>query len=86
MQEKKLTLEDAMKAFPDNPKATQLAVGMVLMQGCSEQAYHISNSMIERNEKRIEELEKQLDFWKPLGKKWLSLKNLLADNNYESME
>ncbi|MGH2611715.1 MAG: hypothetical protein ACRDFB_01540 [Rhabdochlamydiaceae bacterium] len=35
------------------------------------------NAFIEHYD--IEKLEQELAFWRPLGKKWLALKNLLAD-------
>lgn len=78
MNDKPLTIGEAMDAFPDNPQAKALAVGMVLLQGSHEEVNRI-NSIIEKSDKeQIEELEVELAYWKPLGKKWLKLKTLLA--------
>ena len=76
----KLTIDEAIKAYPDNQQATALAVGMVLMQGTHEEINRL-NAIIEKSDKeRIEQLEKEVAFWRPLGKKWLQLKYLLADD------
>jgi len=76
----KLTVGEALKSYPDNPQATALALGMVLLQGSHEEVNRI-NGIIEKSDKeRIARLEKEVDFWRPLGKKWLRLKDLLADD------
>jgi bacterioferritin (cytochrome b1) len=73
-----LTVSEALTAYPENPQAAALALGMVLMQQSSDQVYRISQSIEKQNEERIEELEKELDYWKHLGKKWLRFQALIA--------
>lgn len=79
--DKQLTIKEALDAFPTNPEAGALALGMVLMQGSRDEVDRITKLIDEDNQQRIEELEKEVDFWKPLGRKWLQLKKLLADEN-----
>ncbi len=78
--EKRLTVTEAVEAFPHNPEAGALALGMVLMQHGQEEINRISGIIEEHDKKRIEELEAELAYWRPLGKKWLRLKHLLADD------
>lgn len=77
--EKELTIPEAMGAYEHNPEAAALAVGMVLMQGSRNEVDRLTKVIDESNQNRIAELEKQLAYWRPLGKKWLTLKYLLAD-------
>lgn len=74
-----LTIGEALKVYEHNPDAAALAVGMVLMQNSRDDVDRITKSIDDANQKRIDELEQELAYWKPLGKKWLSLKNLLSD-------
>lgn len=76
----KLTVTEALNAYPDNEQAAALALGMVLLQNSHEEVNRINGYIEKADKEKIESLEKQLDFWRPLGKKWLALKNLLADD------
>ncbi len=85
MNDRQLTISEALDAFPKNPEAASLALGMVLLQSSRDQCDRITKSIEESQEKRIAELEDELDYWRPLGKKWLALKNILADDDYERL-
>ncbi len=76
----KLTIVGAIDAFPDNPEAAAMAVGAVLLQRSHEEVNRINGIIEQHDKERIEELERELAFWRPLGKKWLNLKCLLADD------
>lgn len=76
----KLTITGAIDAFPDNPEAAAMAVGAVLLQHSHEEVNRINEICQRHDEARIEELERELAYWRPLGKKWLNLKMLLADD------
>ena len=81
--DEKLTIKEALDAFPENPNAAALALGMVLLQNSSEHTHNINTSIIQGLEKQVDELEEELYYWKSLGKKWLALKSLLAEPQYE---
>jgi hypothetical protein len=76
--ENTLTIQDAIDKFQHNPEAAALAVGMMLLQKSQNEINQITKSIEERQEERIKELEKELDFWIPLGKKWLTFQKLIA--------
>ena len=76
----KLTVVEAMESYPDNPQARGLAVGMALLQHSHEEVNRINGIVEKADKEQIEQLEKELAYWRPLGKKWLRLKNLLADD------
>lgn len=76
----KLTIGEAMEAYKHNPEAAAIGVGMVLLQHSHEEVNRINGIIEKADKERIADLEKQLAFWRPLGKKWLRLKDLLADD------
>jgi len=79
MSDKPLTIVEVVNKFQDNPQAASLAVGMILLQDSREQVNRINKWIEEDQQKQIEKLEAELAFWRPLGKKWLALKELLYD-------
>lgn len=71
--------QEANETFPDNPKAASLALGLALLQQSAEESFRINESLVSFHKKKIDELEKELAFWKPLAQKWIKLKNLLLE-------
>jgi hypothetical protein len=76
--ENTLTIQDAIDKFSHNPEAAAVAVGMILLQGSQNEINRISQTIEENLNERIKELEKELDFWEPLGRKWLAFQKLIA--------
>jgi hypothetical protein len=73
-----LKIDDALKTFEHNPEAAGLAVGMILLQQSRDEVNRINSYIEESDKKRIAELERELEFWEPLGRKWLAFKKLIA--------
>lgn len=81
-EQKDFTLDDAFKIAETNPQAGSLAAGMLLLQSSHREVCRIDNIIMESQQEKIAELERELDYWVPLGRKWLAFKNLLADPIY----
>lgn len=79
----RLTIDEAIQAFPNNPEASAMVLGLVLQQAMHEDANCVSNMVTEMQERRIAELERKLAYWEPLGRKYLAAQSFLRGIIFE---